>query len=460
MANIPGITQTPWPLARTVHVDGARADSYTETGTLANPFKTVQAAVDHAEANLTPSQFSPVVIHIFPNGGPCYQEDVVIKKTGIDLKGGGSQGADTVSGSPYIRTLIVTNATAASVATFIANGGIADPVTNYGDLVADSYAPEVNNFNDISFGDPTSAGSDNTRMALGVGSACPLASVGLTFWRCTEWGPGYFRNAGYINFQDCTFSSPNTTFNVTQVLPNGGWCSYSADYDSGQDQPVDTSNNGLTGAVGTVFFGPIVLDGEARLGYGSVQFAPAMLQVDLDLNGTSQALVYGGVIRGNVTVEGDAVLDLRGTHVQGDLTLDNTGGAVSCTMQGGHLTGTLTDAGGRLLSSDGVEAEDTSYAVTAADRGKTFTNEGAGAIVPFTLPTGDDEGPFTFAVLDADGIRVTAPASHTIRLSTLVTITAGKIESTEIGASVTLRKVSAAEYVALYGIGTWSVETS
>jgi hypothetical protein len=361
-------------VTRVVYVDGARTDTYTESGSISTPFKTVQAAVDYAEANMAPVQLSPVVILIYPNGGPCYLEDVIVKKTGIDLRGMGGVDTGSGTGSVYIRTLILSNATAASIATFIAAGGIANPAANYGLLVAGAFTPEVNNFVDLGFGDPSGAGADNTRLLLGVGNGCLLASLGCTFNRCTDWGPAYFRNAGFIGVNDCAFFGGAATFNITSLMLSGSYMGdYTADYDSAQDQPVDISNNGLVGGFGSQFTGtfPITLNGEARMGFGGIFFSEAAINGTLALNDASRAKVFGGnvgdvnvsdtaildirgtLIRGAITVGGDATINLEGTHVQGNLTFANAGGLAPCTFDGGRYMGTLTDAGARLTRNVG-----------------------------------------------------------------------------------------------------------
>jgi len=69
----------------TLHVNKNRTDTYTEDGSIDRPFKTAQAAVNHAET-LVPSYASPVAIILAPG---TYTEQVTIKYQGIHLYGYG-----------------------------------------------------------------------------------------------------------------------------------------------------------------------------------------------------------------------------------------------------------------------------------------------------------------------------------------------------------------------------------
>ena len=60
---------------RVVRVDGSRTDSYIEDGSLARPFKTIQAAIDHAGAKA--SAIKPYVVEVAPG---VYVENVVLKR--------------------------------------------------------------------------------------------------------------------------------------------------------------------------------------------------------------------------------------------------------------------------------------------------------------------------------------------------------------------------------------------
>lgn len=101
--------------------------------------------------------------------------------------------------------------------------------------------------------------------------------------------------------------------------------------------------------------------------------------------------------------------------------------------------------------------------LAAIETNTVLTNEGSTATNYHTLPTAVAGYVFTFCVQDADGLRVTAAAADTIRVIDKVTASAGYIESTTIGSTVTLVAINATEWFAtsIKGVwtdGTWSYD--
>ncbi len=88
---------------------------------------------------------------------------------------------------------------------------------------------------------------------------------------------------------------------------------------------------------------------------------------------------------------------------------------------------------------------------------RTFSNEGAAAQVVFSLPEALPGLTYTFIVQDADGIRVNAFSSDTIRIAGSVSAAAGNIQSATIGSVVTLLAINQVEWFATVNIGTWTV---
>jgi len=129
---------------------------------------------------------------------------------------------------------------------------------------------------------------------------------------------------------------------------------------------------------------------------------------------------------------------------------------------GGAYLNTSTGGSGtdwsRIVVDLGVDAKAVAYAINAFnDQGRVFTNEGAAAIVVFTLPTAVSGQSYTFIVQDADLLRVVAAAGDTIRLGSSVSAAAGNVESTAIGDVVELIAINATEWIARSVIGTWTV---
>ncbi len=341
-------------ITRTLYVDGGSTDPTPETGSSTHPYKTVQAAVDYAEANLTPSRATPVTIMVASQPGIYYDETVVIR-SGITLNGGGG-----IWGGATIRNVIVTNATVASVATFIANGGLTDPAANYSDLIADVGTPtDFAAFRSINFGESGTPGEVGILIA-GVGAGCTLGSWEINFTLCACDGFSYYRTMRHMHMVDCTlWGTFHTMVNLESFIMEGGQVAapFTVDWDTGLDLP-GSPQAGLNG-VGVYFSAPITLQNEGALGITDPVFGIGFTNCRLNgnvgtalvMNDTSSARLEGCYLHGNVTVAGDATIDARNTHVQGNITLDNTGGAVACTMDGGEYTGVLTDTGSRLTTS-------------------------------------------------------------------------------------------------------------
>ncbi len=93
--------------------------------------------------------------------------------------------------------------------------------------------------------------------------------------------------------------------------------------------------------------------------------------------------------------------------------------------------------------------------LTAAESRKVLTNEGSTAKNYHTLPAAEAELTYTFAVQDSDGMRITAGAGDTIRVGSSVTAAAGYIESTTVGAAITLLAINDTEWVAISTLEVW-----
>jgi hypothetical protein len=91
--------------------------------------------------------------------------------------------------------------------------------------------------------------------------------------------------------------------------------------------------------------------------------------------------------------------------------------------------------------------------------GAVFSNEGAAALVPFTLENlqFDITGSiYDFYVQNAFGIEIRAFAGDTIRVGTAVTPAGGKITCLVPGGFVRLQSLNLIEWVATGVIGTWT----
>lgn len=96
--------------------------------------------------------------------------------------------------------------------------------------------------------------------------------------------------------------------------------------------------------------------------------------------------------------------------------------------------------------------------LTAADSGKTFSNDGAGAQSDVTLPTAVAGLRFEFVTLEAFIVQVTAAAGDTIRDAGTVSVSGGEIQSTAAkGNAIEIECFNADEWVLKSKQGSWTV---
>lgn len=107
-------------------------------------------------------------------------------------------------------------------------------------------------------------------------------------------------------------------------------------------------------------------------------------------------------------------------------------------------------------NSQRVVAKTGAYTILDSECGTTFTNEGAGAEVPLTLPPARAGLDFTFVVQNANGLEAIAGAGDTIRDGATVSAAAGKTESAEVGAVVRVKCINATEWIVVAKQRTWT----
>jgi len=118
----------------------------------------------------------------------------------------------------------------------------------------------------------------------------------------------------------------------------------------------------------------------------------------------------------------------------------------------------MSTLNGRALHT--VEAKTASYTiVTPADNGKTFTNQGAGGAITFSLPAATVGQWYRFVVKAAQELRIDPNGTETIALDTGVQQAAGKyITANADGERITVECVKAGEWQTSDPIGTWTAE--
>lgn len=115
----------------------------------------------------------------------------------------------------------------------------------------------------------------------------------------------------------------------------------------------------------------------------------------------------------------------------------------------------MSTVAGRGLREVVVKTAD--YTVTAADNGKTFTNEGDAGAQTYALPPATVGLWYRFVVKAAQEIRLDPNGTETIALDTGVQQAAGAyITANAIGERISIECVKAGEWDTYDAVGTWT----
>ena len=141
-------------------------------------------------------------------------------------------------------------------------------------------------------------------------------------------------------------------------------------------------------------------------------------------------------------------------------TLEMTAGAAARIKALGVGTSELaaqavTDAKRAAHTVEAHTADDT---LSSAECHTTHSNAGAGGAINLTLPTAAAGLKLTFAVKDAQYLKITAGAGDEIRVGKWVSVAAGYLRSNTVGAVVTLEALDATTWLATYSCEVWWLE--
>jgi len=177
--------------------------------------------------------------------------------------------------------------------------------------------------------------------------------------------------------------------------------------------------------------------------------------------GTVKGNPGGGVDPQDMTgTETTALLDVFSAVLKG-LVPPSGGGSVNFLRADGVFApppGTGGGGGGGGTGSgvgDVVAVPVSRLLDPVADLGDTFTNEGATAKSPITLPLASAGLEYSFIVQDADGMSVLLQIDDTINIAG--TVHTYGIESTTIGSVITLKAVNDTEWFATSMLGVWDL---
>lgn len=336
-------------MSRTLFVNRIRttAGAPPPDGTIQNPFRTIQSAVNAAAAR-KPSAANPITIAILQG---TYAENVVIDIDGVVLRGLGGVGSVRIipKSGPAVT---ITNATPASVQSFAvskdpavlqSNGKAASPVkAELVDLYlesADGASPTV-----CVVGHPS-------RPAIGAAPHAIVLSNCLVHHADPQNGKAllaYF--AEFIRARhNCELSAPTEIFNCLGFLVDDSDVQgFVLDFDPSAAPAPAGFELGLV-ANNASFLGPAA---EIRGITPNEKVQPTLNTsfFDLILREAATFKMIGGCAN-QVEADGGATWKADGVHVLGNLTF--APGQAKVEMNGGRYMGALTDPAQRLVRNLG-----------------------------------------------------------------------------------------------------------
>jgi len=339
-----------------LNVDHVSGDDSIATGSLSNPFRTIQAALDYAADMTLIGSYTTVEINI-----PEIKSTEALVYNGLNriiLRG---EGIVSFIAPPAGQVpLTITNATKDSLATYRASGLYSDLV-NQGDA-----GPSLVSIHSVYF---SGSGGANAIEVLGVaGDAGP----GLTNF-------GYFRmESSYING---TVYCRNTRSISAITMKNWGRytfhnCSYMTfmhtmarhyivSYDAADPEGQPASGSNFLQGYDVHQWGDLTATGDCAVWFwsghtdGNISISDTSSALfngygcsgNLDINGTATVEHTEGYVGGNVNAEAGSSWRSNGVHVQGALSFD--AGVGTARMDGGRYMGALTDPGGKFVRNAG-----------------------------------------------------------------------------------------------------------
>lgn len=150
------------------------------------------------------------------------------------------------------------------------------------------------------------------------------------------------------------------------------------------------------------------------------------------------------------------VLDLKGITVGGRYVTPavptGTPDQVTVSIEGGKATLGLQSTG--ILVKKSLTSKAFNYPISNTEPSRAFTNEGAIAQVILTLPVCAPGLEYTAIVQNTNGLRLTAQGGATIKMGSQ---SGTLVESQIVGSSLTLLGINETTWVAVRGLGTWTV---
>lgn len=223
----------------------------------------------------------------------------------------------------------------------------------------------------------------------------------------------------------------------------------------------------FTFAANAQFFGSNVVTAATGMNYFALGIVNSICQVSATIDMTANPAFSGAIFGAsqgsqiilNAGISGSPTGNRFELNTGSQLVVSNGGNPDSLVNTSGAM---LLASGCRVSGPNRIQVKTSAYTVTNTFIDYSFSNRGATARVDFTLPavnatSGYGFQRFTFICEDTDGLRIIAPGTETINLAGTVSAAGGRLDSTQIGSSVTLRATNTGTWVAESATGTWTV---
>jgi hypothetical protein len=177
----------------------------------------------------------------------------------------------------------------------------------------------------------------------------------------------------------------------------------------------------------------------------------------------TQSTINNQMVLGNTSVTNTLIRGSTLIELQGPVTATGVSTELITIRSGATVTGYIFGDSTVLLKTY-TQASPSATAASPrqllrVESGALFTNTGSTQECRLLLDDGVAGDCYEFVCTDADGIRITARGSDTIRDGATVSAAAGYIRSSVIGSAISLKCVAANQWYVLYKSGTWTIDS-
>jgi len=356
--------------SHTIYVD-ISSSATIENGSIATPYKSIQAAIDYADTLVGADIYKPARLRIAPG---LYQEDLILKSSNTVILEGSGAGSVFIYGTTG-PALTVTNATLESLDTYRSSGTYSDldpeatPVAGPQGLLAKDifFGTFAANTNAVEFlgvkgdtegGDATDFGGANFYLCSMIGDGTGVGIYARNSSGLSAVGIGSYADITMINvktsiFQECVVGDYSLLWNAADPngKPTGVLGNHRIEnlrYGAGTIT-IEDAQLGVWGGLNS--HGDFIVNGTGEL----LLYGVDNRITGFDVNDTGEVTIYDGSTNGDVDIEAGASFAAYNHPIFGDFTVAAGAGVV--TLENSPVSGLITDAGSKIVHSrSGVRA--------------------------------------------------------------------------------------------------------